>query len=96
MEFNVIGNIPKFATIARCLGEEVEGLPLIDQAYAAVEAMKSILNDMKMAHSLTDLKIPEEAIPAMAKAAAANTRLVSANPRTMTAADIEGIYRNCL
>ena len=96
MEFNVIGNIPKFAMIARCLGEDVEGLPLIDQAYAAAEAVKSILNDMKMAHSLTDLKIPEDAIPAMAKAAAANTRLLSVNPRAMTAADIEGIYRNCL
>jgi alcohol dehydrogenase class IV len=96
MEFNAIGNIPKFAAIARCLGEDVEGLPLINQAYAAAEAVKSILSDMKMAHSLTDLKIPEDAIPDMAKSAATNTRLLSGNPRTMTAADIEGIYRNCL
>jgi alcohol dehydrogenase class IV len=51
---------------------------------------------MKMAHSLTDLKISADAIPAMAKAAASNTRLLSVNPRAMTAVDVEGIYRNCL
>ncbi len=96
MEFNAIGNIPKFAEIARCLGEDVEGLPLVEQAYAAAEAVKAILKDMKMAHSLTDLKISADAIPAMAKAAASNTRLLSVNPRAMTAADVEGIYRNCL
>ncbi|OPY92078.1 MAG: 1,3-propanediol dehydrogenase [Syntrophaceae bacterium PtaU1.Bin231] len=96
MEFNAIGNIPKFAEIARCLGEDVEGLPLVEQAYAAAEAVKAILKDMKMAHSLTDLKISVDAIPAMAKAAASNTRLLSVNPRAMTAADVEGIYRNCL
>lgn len=40
-------SLPKFATIARCLGEDAEGLPLIEQAYAAAEAVKSILNDME-------------------------------------------------
>ena len=96
MEFNVPGNIPKFALIAKLLGEVVDHLPLLEQAYRAAEAVKKILFDMKMAHSLTDLKIPEGAIPEMAKAASANTRLLSVNPRTMTAQDIESIYRKCL
>jgi alcohol dehydrogenase class IV len=42
------------------------------------------------------LKIPEGAIPEMAKSASANTRLLSVNPRTITAQDIESIYRKCL
>jgi alcohol dehydrogenase class IV len=96
MEFNVVGNIPKFALIAKLLGEVVDHLPLLEQAYRASEAVKKILFDMKMAHTLTDLKIPEGAIPEMAKSASANTRLLSVNPRTITAQDIESIYRKCL
>ena len=96
MEFNILGNISKFAMIAKLLGETVDHLPLLEQAQRAPAAVKKILFDMKMAHSLTDLNIPEGAIPEMAKAASANTRLLSVNPRTMTAEDIESIYRKCL
>ena len=96
MEFNILGNISKFAMIAKLLGETVDHLPLLEQAQRAPAAVKKILFDMKMAHSLTDLNIPESAIPEMAKAASANTRLLSVNPRTMTAEDIESIYRKCL
>jgi alcohol dehydrogenase class IV len=96
MEFNVPGNIPKFALIAKLLGEMADHLPLLEQAYRAPEAVKKILFDMKIAHSLTDLKIPERAIPEMSKAASANTRLLSVNPRNMTIQDIESIYRKCL
>ena len=96
MEFNVLGNIPKFAQIAQYLGEKVGGMPLLDQAYHSVQTVKAIYRDLKIPQSLTELQVPKEAIPGMAKAAVNVTRLMGNNPRTMTVADIEKIYEKAL
>ena len=96
MEFNVFGNIPKFAQIAQFLGEKVESMTLLDQAYLASKAVRAIYKDIKIPQSLTDLNVPKEAIPGMAKAALNSTRLMINNPRTMTVQDIERIYENAL
>jgi len=96
MEFNVLGDIPKFAQIAQFLGEKVEHLPLLDQAYHAAEAVKAIYRDLKIPQSLTELKVPKEAIPYMAKAAMNVARLMANNPREMTVEDIERIYEKAL
>ena len=96
MEFNVLGNIPKFAQIAQFLGEKVDHLALLDQAYQAPKAVKAIYRDLKIPQSLTELKIPKEAIPGMAKAAINVTRLMGNNPRTMTVQDVERIYEKAL
>jgi alcohol dehydrogenase class IV len=96
MEFNVLGDIPKFAQIAQFLGEKVDHLPLLEQAYRGVQAVKAIYRDLKIPQSLTELKIPEEAIPEMAKAAINVTRLMANNPREMTVEDIERIYEKAL
>ena len=96
MEFNVLGDIPKFAQIARFLGEKVDQLPLIDQAYQAPRAVKAIYRDLKIPQSLTELKVPREGIPDMAKAAMNVTRLMGNNPRAMTVQDVERIYEKAL
>jgi len=96
MEFNVLGNIPKFAQIAQFLGEKVDHMTLLDQAHHAGEAVKAIYRDLKIPQSLSELKIPEEAIPAMAQAAINITRLMANNPRIMTAQDAKRIYEKAL
>ncbi len=96
MEFNVLGDIPKFAQIAEFLGEKVGHLPLLEQAYYAAKAVKAIYKDLKIPQSLTELKIPKEAIAEMAKAAMNVTRLMANNPREMTVEDIERIYEKAL
>jgi len=96
MEFNVLGDIPKFAQIAQFLGEKVDHLPLLEQAYHGAQAVKAIYGDLKIPQSLTELKIPKEAIPEMAKAAINVTRLMANNPREMTVEDIERIYEKAL
>ncbi len=96
MEFNVLGDIPKFAAIAQLLGEKVEHLPLLEQAYRAAESVKAIYRDLKIPQSLTELKIPREAIPEMATAAANVTRLMANNPREMTVEEVEGIYEKAV
>jgi len=92
MEFNVVGNIPKFARIAPLLGERVEHMSLLDQAYRAVEAVKAIGRDLPVPQSLTELKIPKGAVARMAQAAVNITRLMNNNPRQMSAQDAEAIY----
>jgi alcohol dehydrogenase class IV len=96
MEFNALGNITKFAQIAQFLGEKVEHLSLLEQAYHAAKVVKAIYRDLKIPQSLTGLKVPKEAIPAMAKAAVNVTRLMGNNPRVMTAHDAERIYEKAL
>jgi len=96
MEFNVLGNIPKFAQIAHFLGEKADHLPLLDQAYQAAKAVKALYRDLKIPQSLTELKVPKEGIPAMAKAAMNVTRLMGNNPRAMTVQDVEKIYEKAL
>jgi alcohol dehydrogenase class IV len=96
MEFNVLGNIPKFAEVAQFLGEKLDHFSLLDQAYQAAKAVKAIYTDLKIPQSLTELKVPKEAIPAMAKAAVNVTRLMGNNPRTMTVQDVERIYEKAL
>jgi alcohol dehydrogenase class IV len=96
MEFNVLGNIPKFALIAQLLGEKLDHLSLLDQAYQAAKVVKAIYRDLKIPQSLTELKVPKEAIPGMAKAAINVTRLMGNNPRTMTVQDVEKIYEKAI
>jgi alcohol dehydrogenase class IV len=96
MEFNVLGNIPKFAQVAQFLGEKVDHLSLLDQAYQAARAVKAIYRDLKIPQSLTELKIPKEAIPDMARAAINITRLMGNNPRSMNVGDVERIYEKAL
>jgi alcohol dehydrogenase class IV len=92
MEFNVLGDIPKFAQVAKLLGERVNHLSLLDQAYHSAKAVKSLYQDLKIPQSLKELNVPKEAIPKMAQAAINVTRLMANNPRKMTVEDVEKIY----
>jgi alcohol dehydrogenase len=92
MEFNVPGSIPKFAQIAQFLGEKVEQMTLLDQAYHAARAVKALYRDLKIPQSLTELKVPKEAISTMAEATVKQARLMGNNPRAMTAQDAAKIY----
>lgn len=95
IEFNVPGNIPKFARIAQFLGEKVDGLSKIDQAYRAAKAVKALYRDLQVPRSFSELNVPKEAIPAMARSALTLSRMIEGNPRAMTVEDAEAIYRKC-
>ncbi len=96
MEFNAIGNIPKFAHIAVLLGERVDNMTLLSQAYRSAQAVKSLYKDLAIPQSLKELDVPRDAFPMMAKAASEVTRLMANNPRRMALQDIEDIYEKAL
>jgi len=96
MEFNAMGSIPRFADIAGFMGEKIDHMTALDQAYRAAEVVKALYKDLKIPQSLTELGVPKDAIPQMAEAAMQVTRLMDNNPRQMTADDVAKIYENAL
>jgi len=92
MEFNAMGSIEKFAEIGQMMGEKVDHLTLLEQAKHAATTVKALYEDLVIPQSLTELGIPKDAIPEMAEAAMAVTRLMGNNPRSMTAEDAVEIY----
>ncbi len=96
MEFNMLGNLAKFARMAELLGENTEGLSQRDAALVAVEAMACMAADVKIPQSLGEFGIRDEHIPGLAQGVMKVTRLLDNNPRELTVADAEEIYRRVL
>ena len=92
VEYNIIGNPEKFATIAQIMGYEIEGLPLREAAQLAVEAVHQLNADVGIPSSLTALDIPSNKIPEMAKIALTVTRPVENNPRRPTLENVISVY----
>lgn len=92
VEYNIIGNLEKFATIAQIMGYEIEGLPLREAAELTVGAIHQLNADVGIPGSLEALNIPASKIPEMAKIALTVTRPVENNPRKPTVEDVIAVY----
>jgi len=68
MEFSYMANPEKYRVIAKSLGENIEGLDLLEAAYRAIVAVKNITKDLNLG-GLRSLGIKEEAIPEIARMA---------------------------
>lgn len=96
MEFNMLGNLPKFAEVAEIFGEPVRGLNQRDQALLMVKAINELVDDLGVPKHLRDFGIADEHVPALAQGVMKVTRLLANNPRRITQADAEIIYRKVL
>jgi alcohol dehydrogenase class IV len=96
MEFNILGNLKKFAAMASMLGEETTGLSLRDSANSALNAMSDLMEDLQLPCHLSEFGIKDSDIPALAQGVMKVTRLLANNPRTLTLKDAEEIYRKVL
>ena len=94
MEFSYISSPEKYRAIAQCLGENVEGLGLLDAAHKAIEGVKKIMRDLNL-RGLKSLGIKEEAIPELAKMAEFSKGL-DVSPRQSTREDRINILRAAL
>lgn len=92
VEYNIIGNPEKYATVARIMGYDVSGLSKGEAAQLAVDAIHQLNEDVGIPNSLAALDIPADKIPAMAKIALTVTRPVENNPRTPTEEDVIEVY----
>ncbi len=96
MEFNMMGNLRKFAYMADVLGEDTAGLSTREAAGKAVEALRVLAADLKVPDSLSQFGVREEHIPSLAQGVMKVTRLLANNPRELTLEDAEEIYLRVL
>ncbi len=92
VEYNLIGNLEKFAVLAETLGQNTEDLTLRESANLCVDALFNLNDDVGIPATLKDLNIPFDAIPEMAKIALTVTRPVENNPRQPSLKDVIAIY----
>jgi alcohol dehydrogenase class IV len=95
IEFSVPGNPRKYADIAEALGENIQGLPLLDAAYRGAEAVKRLNQDLKVP-TLRELGVEEkkfhQVVNQMAKDAIASGSPGN-NPRRATPEEIVELYK---
>jgi alcohol dehydrogenase class IV len=96
MKFNTAGNLDKFADIAEVMGENIEGLSLYEAADRAPVAVERLLTAMDFPYRLSAYRIKESDLPKLVEGAMAQARLFVPNPRDLTRADVENIYRSAL
>lgn len=96
MEFNMLGNLAKFAHMAEVFGENTEGLSEREAAMKAVSALRVLATDLRIPNRLSEFGVREEDIPSLAQGVMKVTRLLANNPRTLELKDAEEIYRNVL
>jgi alcohol dehydrogenase class IV len=96
MEFNLMGNLRKFADIANILGQNTEGLSERQAARLSVVAVRELAEDLGVPSSLSLYGVKEEHIPGLAEGVMKVTRLLANNPRDLSRKDAEMIYRKAL
>ena len=91
-EFNAPAAPERYARIAQALGVETCGLPAQEAAFAGVDAVYR-LTDQVGIPNMEEMGFSEDEIPMLARMAFEDPQTIG-NPRPVTAADYEEIYRN--
>jgi alcohol dehydrogenase class IV len=95
-EFSLIGNPQRYAKIAQAMGEDITGLTDLDAAELAAEAIKRLIEDVKIPPLPAlgvDKKKLEQLAPEMAEAAIASGSPGN-NPRLATKDEIIELYHS--
>jgi len=96
MEFNMMGNLKKFAEMAHLLGEHTGGMNDREKAIVAVKALRTLAEDLQVPGHLSEFGITDADIPMLAEGVMKVTRLLANNPRELKKEDAERIYRSVL
>ena len=93
MKFNRPANLRRYAEVALALGCE-PGQDADETAQHGVEFIYRLAEAVGIPQKLTELGIPQTAVPGMAKAAMEVQRLLKNNPREVTEQDALNIYNS--
>lgn len=91
LRFNFPAAPERYAAVAAALGVQQNGSPLTTAEHG-VEFLSQLSRDCGVPQTLSELNIPREAIPSMARAAMQVTRLLKNNLRPLTEADAVRVY----
>ena len=93
--FNMIACPERLADIALAMGENIEGLSVIEAADLAIESIKRLSKDIGIPSGLKELGVKEEDLPTLADNALKDACGIT-NPRIATKDDIIQIYKNAM
>lgn len=94
-KFNLIAKEERFADIAIALGENVEGLSVVEAAEVAIESIKKLSEDIGIPVNLKALGVKERDLKKMAMNAMKDACSFT-NPRTANLEDVIGVYKEAL
>ncbi|MCX6237953.1 MAG: iron-containing alcohol dehydrogenase [Bacteroidia bacterium] len=92
MEYNLPSDIKRYKQVALALGAELKASDE-ETAREGVAIVRSLLQQCKLPLKLSEIGIPEESIPAMARSAVKIQRLMKNNIREILLDDAIGIYQ---
>lgn len=93
MEFNLVKAPERYAEVALALGAK-KGNTAEETARNGVQKVRDLIKECGIETCLSELNIPEESLPEMAKGALTVTRLLQNNVREVTFEDAVKIYEN--
>lgn len=96
MEFNLIGNPTKHADIAQALGEDTDGLTLMEAARLAVDAVRELADDVGIPQGLREVGVTDAMLSDLADSALKNALGVALNPRRPTRDQVIALYSQAL
>ncbi|MDD3471269.1 MAG: iron-containing alcohol dehydrogenase [Syntrophaceae bacterium] len=92
MEFNLPAAERAMALIAKNMGERVDSLSMRWAAEAAVDAVRTLCDDIGRPAGLSDINVPMDDIPMLVEGALKVTRPVENNPRKLGPEEATAIY----
>jgi alcohol dehydrogenase class IV len=92
MRFNSIAACKKYADIAEAFGENIEGLAPMDKSRKAIDGVVRLIGDVGFKLGLENYGVSREDIGDLAKGAMGAARLWNNNPRSVTEAQVRGIF----
>jgi alcohol dehydrogenase class IV len=98
MEFNLISAPQKFSQVADLMGENTNGLSVLEGAAKSVVAVRRLLKDLELPQRLEDVGITKTDIPEIARQtySASQPVIEALNPRDATIEDISKILEAIL
>ena len=96
MDYNKIGNLRKYALIARAMGESVDGLSDHDAAERSVIRVGELLRGLNLSSRLPDHGISMEKLPVLVEGGMKQSGWFVHNPRNLAEDDVRRIYLKAL
>jgi alcohol dehydrogenase class IV len=96
IDYNKIGDLNRYATIAQVVGIDTEGLSPYEAAEELVDYLFNLLEILNIPARLSDYGATEADIPALVEGGMKLARLFVPNPRNMTEEDVRNIYTSAL
>ena len=72
MEFNIVVSADRLASIAEAMGDDTSGLTTREAAYAAVDAVRELIEDVGLPTTLKEVGVMKKDLPGLAEKAVTN------------------------